>query len=225
MTNPVSRVNRDTVVTVSVATIAMCAIVLTLANVRRAFFPPHWSLTQPTDTVVAWPSFAGVGHRVGPSRARVTVVVFSDYQCPACRRLDDRLTVAHARYPNEVAVVWRHMPLEGHSAARSAALAAVCAANVGQFALMHSLLFMLADSLGTREWTNLAARAGVGDTTAFRTCMASPAAAATLDSDLAAARELGALATPTFLINSQKFVGVPGDLDRIVRSELNSQRR
>lgn len=169
------------------------------------------------NTVPDWQGYAGGGSRVGPSRAPVTLIIFSDYQCPICRRLFLNVELISRTFPDDVAVVWRHLPLENHPFALAAARASVCAGEERRFEAMHSQLFLMQDSLGVVSWTSLALRAGIVDTAAFSSCLLRADTQARIDNDRAAARAVHAVATPTLLVNGLEYVGVPRDLARIVR--------
>jgi len=201
----------------ALVTLAVCAAALTLSNVRRALFPSPVMLSQPVDSVPEWQGYAVGGTRVGPKGALVTLIIFSDYQCPVCRRLFLNVQLISRTFPDEVAVVWRHLPLENHSSALPAARASVCAGKERRFEAMHSQLFLMQDSLGVVSWTNLALRAGIVDTAAFSACLQTADTQARIDEDRAAARAVHAAATPTLLVNGLEYVGAPRDLARIVR--------
>ncbi len=203
--------------TTAVVVLAVCAVALTLGNVRRAFFPSAAMLTEPSDSLPTWREIAAAGDRVGPSQAPVTLVVFSDYQCPSCRQLFLRVEAISKNYPEDVAVVWRHLPLGDHAFAMPAARASVCAAEQGRFETMHGLLFRLRDSLGMVTWSSLARRAGVKDTSTFGSCLERASTQARIDTDLVAARAIHAVVTPTVLVNEFEYNGTPPDLARIVR--------
>jgi protein-disulfide isomerase len=129
------------------------------------------------------------------------------------------------RYPGEVAVVYRHLPLKKH--AREAALGAICAERVKKFDSFYDLVFAQADSIGVRTWVRFAADAGIADTLGFQRCMKDSLASAILARDEAAAATLGITGTPTFLINDLLVMGDPGlDIfNRYVRDALKATRR
>lgn len=208
---------KDTIVTIAVSLLGASAFALTLLTVRREFFPPP---TQPSSIVNDWKPFSVEGELSGPATAPAVIVVFSDYECPYCRALEARLFGLRQRYPKRMSVVWRHLPLEGHEFAYPAAVAAVCAAEQGRFEAFHQQLFGKADVLLGARWTEAAVASGVEDTVSFRMCLGSDRAAAVIDRDREAARRLGAVATPTLLVNDALFRGVPPDLERIVEREI-----
>jgi protein-disulfide isomerase len=171
-----------------------------------------------------WASYASVGHRVGPSDAAVTAVVFSDYQCPYCKELNQRLNAYQAKHRDELAVVWRHTPLGTHSHAEPAAKAAICGAEQGRFAQIHDSLFQSTEYVLAERWVELAMNAGVGDTVAFKECLEGPVAGDVIDRDRRAAGELGASGTPLILVNSSEFRGMPRDLERVLSHALRDRR-
>lgn len=210
---------KESVATAAVAILAVCAAALTALNIQRTLFPSSRNITQPIDTISNWGSFASVGQRVGPDGARVTLVVFSDYRCPHCRRLERELFRLRQRFSDELAVVWRHFPGERDEVARLAARAAVCGAEQGAFDAINVLLFNTLDSLRERS-SAIAARAGIKDTVLFKECLRRDRSALAVDRDISAARRLRILVTPTLLINEALYSGLPNDLVMIVRREL-----
>src|SRR5215471_2333024 len=85
---------------------------------------------------------AADGPSKGPADARVTIIEFSDFQCPYCQRAVSTMKQVLEKYPSDVRLVYRHLPLESiHPFARGAAEAAVCADQQGQFWAFHDKLF------------------------------------------------------------------------------------
>ena len=74
-----------------------------------------------------WMIDLSTAHRAGPADARVQIAVYSDFQCVFCRQLVPVLQQLRTAFPQEVAIVFRHFPLESHPRAFAAALAAECA--------------------------------------------------------------------------------------------------
>jgi protein-disulfide isomerase len=190
--------------------LAICAVVVTVAVVRKEFFSSRQQERAPVErTMVAdWRTLATAGHRTGPDDASVEIVVFSDFQCPACRSLAQRLKIIRGEFP-EVAVVHRHAPLRRHTFAVAAASAADCAAEQGRFDAFHDALFARQSSIGFTPWSDFAESAGVPDIPAFEGCIASDGAGRTLARDTVDARRLNVVATPTFLVNGRQFTGTP----------------
>jgi protein-disulfide isomerase len=142
---------------------------------------------------------------LGPADALVTVVVFSDFQCPYCKRL---APVMHeiVKANADVRVVFRQMPLPNHSGARPAARAAVAAGRQGKFWEMHDRLFERGPALREGEAAKLAEELGL-DAARFAADLADPAVEALIDEDVAMARQFGVMATPTCFVNGRYVRG------------------
>lgn len=200
---------------------AVCALVVTGLVVRREFFPPGAAAMRPR-SVPEWRSFAAVGQRMGPQGAPVTITEFSDFQCPFCRVLAERLKDVRGRYPGQVAVVYRHFPLPSHDYAVAAARASECAGAQGRFEAFHDALYAAQADIGKRPWTSFAAEAQVPDTAAFARCAAQKGRLPVVDRDMEAGRKLKVAGTPTLLINGMRLQGaVPADtLDAFIQRAL-----
>lgn len=203
--------------------LALCAVIVTLLVVRRELFPPKAEAAVPVATVRNWRDFGRDGHRRGPDDAPVTIVEFSDFQCPFCRAMAARLDTLREEYPGKVAVVYRHYPLPIHEHAVAAARAADCAAEQGRFWPMHDVLFQRQDAIGKTEWRTFGSAAQVPDTTGFRRCLGRESG--TMQRDREAGRQLQVDRTPTLLVNQHRIVGaVPLDtLRAYVRRAMRAQ--
>jgi len=171
-----------------------------------------------------WRVYSAAGHRTGTNRAAVTVVIFSDYQCDACRNAARRAKAVYEEHPTAVSVVTRHYPLKLASSAATAARAAECAAAQGRFDRFHEALFARITSIGTAPWTEFALEAEVPDTNVFNRCLSDPRSTPAVDADIRAANRLGVFATPTILVNNEQYVGIPWDFERIVRRHVDAAR-
>ena len=191
------------------AALTICAVVVTGLVIRQEFFKPAASSAPPRPVNVPnWQHYARGGHRSGPDDAAVTMVVFSDFQCPACRLLATHAKALRAEFPG-LAIIHRHSPLPMHPFAIEAARASECAAQQDRFAAFHDALFVEQSDIGLAPWTRFAATAGVPDITGFDQCMAAGAPSRTLHADTLAARELKVAGTPTLLVNGLRFTGTP----------------
>lgn len=154
----------------------------------------------------------------------MTLIVFSDFQCPACRMLAQRLERARAKWPNDIRLIYRHYPLTTmHPLAFTAAVAAECAAAQQRFVAYHDILFKKQDSIGSLSWTAIAVNAGVADTTTFATCMSSERATALVREDSLAGVRLRVTGTPAVILNQWRFSdGAPSEetLERMIKQEL-----
>ncbi len=188
--------------------LTIVAIVLGVVRVRESMATSD-GRPEPIPTVVDdWRRY-GNGARLGPADAPVTIVEFADFLCPFCRQAADDIREVRRRWPQEVAVVYRHLVV--HPEARPAALAVECARAAGKFEQMHDALYEQAEAIGVKPWSQWALGAGVGDTLAFAGCMSAPSTDAILVRDSLEARALRAPATPTFLINDKMYVGRLGE--------------
>ena len=146
-------------------------------------------------------------YSIGPADAPITLVEFSDYQCPFCRRWHDEVyEPLLAAYPGKIRLVYRHLPLTSiHPDAMSAAEAAMCAGEQGTYWPYHERLFS-SESLGTSTYLQYAQDLGLNMTT-FEACLTDHKyqQAITADSDFAI--NLGIRSTPTFFINGLAVVG------------------
>lgn len=190
--------------------LTLCAVVVTGLVIRKELFQPADAATPPQPTRVAnWRVYKQGGHRSGPEHAPVTMVVFSDFQCPACRLLATHAKALQKEFPQQLAIIHRHSPLSNHPFAVDAARASECAGEQGRFTAFHDALFVEQSAIGLAPWTRFAVDAGVPDIPAFERCTASAAPSPTLHGDTLAARELNVSGTPTLLINGLRFTGTP----------------
>ena len=129
---------------------------------------------------------------LGRLDAPVTVVSFSDYQCPFCRRMLDTLVALHRAYPDTVQVVYRHYPL--HDGAGALAEAALCAGDQGRFWDYHLELFA-PEQIDPSQSFTIAERLGM-DIEAFRSCLVSGMHTQQVQDDFAEGRRLQISGTP-----------------------------
>jgi protein-disulfide isomerase len=145
----------------------------------------------------------------GPADALVTIVEFSDFECPFCSRVEPTLTQIMNDYPGKVRIVWRNAPLPFHQSAKPAAMAAIEAFRQGgsaKFWRMHDLMYANQRALARTDLENYAQQAGL-DMTKFRAALDGNLHQASIDADLALAGQLGANGTPNFFINGRQLVG------------------
>jgi protein-disulfide isomerase len=147
---------------------------------------------------------AGDDPSVGPTTAPVTIVEYGDFECPICKESVAILEQLRTLYPHQVRVVYRDFPLAAHPRARSAAEAAQCAYEQGEFWAYHDALFAHAPDLP--NYVELADRLHL-DTQIFNNCLASAAPKAAVSKDLHEAERLGLSGTPTFFVNGRYMSG------------------
>ncbi len=147
------------------------------------------------------------GPAQGPVDAPVTIVAFSDFQCPFCGRAVETVHEVLAHYPGKIRLVFRHFPLPFHDRARPAAAAAVCAQEQGKFWPMHDALFAHQRALGDADILGYATSIAGLDVDAFKACLATSRPGAVIDADVAAGEALGVNGTPAFFINGVELSG------------------
>ena len=166
---------------------------------------------------------AGVGASIGPDTAPVTIVEFSDFECPYCARVVPTIKKIAAEYPDQVRIVYRHLPLSFHANAKLAAQASICADQQDQFWAFHDKLFEQQKEM-KRE--NLMAHATELelDMGAFESCLEAPETVALVDADMAAAAEIGATGTPAFYVNGIMLSGAQPyeNFEAVINDELQS---
>jgi protein-disulfide isomerase len=157
-----------------------------------------------------WDELVNSPLRMGPADAKVKIVEFADFECPACRGFTTgALRGIRAEYPGDVAIFFHHWPLSYHRFAYPAAKAAECANHQARFEQFHDAVYAHQDSLGLITFIEFARIAGVPDTVAFQACIRQPGRVARVDQDAALALAAGGAGTPTVLVNGQRLGGVP----------------
>ncbi len=142
----------------------------------------------------------------GPAAAPVTVVLFSDFQCPFCSRVGPTLKQIEQAYPSNVRITWKHLPLAFHANALPAAKAADAARAQGKFWEMHDRLFAGQQALSDAAYVQNAKELGL-DAGRFQKDAASEATAKRIAEDQQLAGSAGATGTPTLFVNCRKVVG------------------
>ena len=144
----------------------------------------------------------------GPKNAPVTIVEFSDFQCPFCGRVEPTLKQIEDEYKGKVRIVWKNQPLSFHPNAMPAAEAAMAAYEQGndKFWAMHDKLFANQTALGPQLYEQVAREIGL-DVSKWKSSVESHAASAAIQADMSAGSAVGASGTPTFFINGKRVVG------------------
>lgn len=158
----------------------------------------------------------------GPLYAKVTIVDFSEFQCPFCKRVLPTLEEIKKIYGDNVKIVWKHRPLSFHSNAFPAAEAAEAAREQDKFWEMHDLLFQNQTSLSSAKFEALATTLGL-DLERFKASFTEHRNQKRIEEDSNLALSVGASGTPTFFINGRKLVGaLPlSAFKNVINEELN----
>lgn len=143
----------------------------------------------------------------GPANAPITIVEFSDFQCPFCRKFHEETYQALLdAYPGQIRFVYRNFPLTNiHPEAFPSAVAALCANDQGDFWGYHDKLLSSAD-LGQAVYIQYATDLGL-DVAAFQECLSSGKHDTAISKDSEDALIIGVGSTPTFYINGYRVEG------------------
>lgn len=194
-----------------------CAVIVTTLVVRRELF----SNTAPPVRAVAvglsvsaprllerWRDLSRDGVRFGTPNAPVTLVEFSDFQCPFCSKMHFVLRQFMDRHPGRLTVVYRHFPIEeAHPFALAAAIAFECADAQHQADAFERVVFEHQDSIGHWTWEHYASIARVPDTTALRSCRSAQWPLDRIKRDGQVAQDIGVLGTPTLILGDELVAG------------------
>lgn len=163
----------------------------------------------PDRVVSDWPRYIDGGHRLGPMDAEVTVVVFGDYECPACRMLEQSLRRLRVEYPTILAVVYRSWPLTYHKHSYFAARAAECAAAHNGFEAVHDWLYANGAWMTAPDSAiaTMASLIPAEFKSGFEACVNETRRVRSIDDDIETALALGGTGTPLLLINDALLDG------------------
>ncbi len=155
----------------------------------------------------------------GPADALVTIVEFSEFQCPFCSRVGPTIKKILETYGKDVRVVFKHNPLPFHNNAQKAAEAGVEAREQGKFWELHAVLFANQQALTPEDLEKHAKAAGL-NAAKFKAALASGKHKVETDADQQLARSLGASGTPSFFINGRSLRGAqPFEAFKVVIDE------
>ncbi len=164
----------------------------------------------------------------GKADAAVTVVVFSDFQCPFCSRGAETVTELKKKYGNKVKIAFRHFPLPMHKEARPASEASMCVneQSTDKFWKFHDLAFKNQAKLDGPSLEKYAKDSGA-DAKKYTDCLASKKYADYVQKDLEYGEKIGVKSTPTFFVNGQLIAGaVPiENFAEIIDEELNQPKK
>jgi protein-disulfide isomerase len=136
----------------------------------------------------------------------VTIVEFSDFQCPYCSRLTPTLEQVMSKYGNKVRIVFRQFPLPIHDKAAKAAEAALCANEQGKFWEMHDAMFKDQGGLAVDGLKTKAATLGL-NAQSFNSCLDSGKETPAVQADLKAGQQAGVQGTPAMFVNGRFING------------------
>ncbi len=190
--------------------IALSRLNSTVSNIQqqRPAAPPPAAAAQkrqgPDPSVVHVVRSEGAPSK-GPAAAPITIVAFSDFECPFCGRVNPTMDRIRQVYGDQVRIAWKNLPLAMHPNAPLAAQASLAAAEQGKFWQYHDKLFDNQRALKPDDLKRYARELGL-DTTQFNAALDSQKFKAAVDADLAESKTLGVLGTPAFFVNG-RFLG------------------
>ena len=176
--------------------------------------PPERLLEDPV------PLRTGGAPELGPKDARVTLVEFSDFQCPYCAKAAPQVEAILKAYPKDVKLFYKQFPLDTHPQAKMAAEASLAAFKQGKFWELHDKMFANYRSL-SRENVLVWAKALGLDMPRFEKDMNSPLTRAVVERDTAEGDQAGVEGTPTIFVDGKRFNG-PIDL-QVLKPVLDAE--
>jgi protein-disulfide isomerase len=159
----------------------------------------------------------------GPATARITLVEFSDFQCPYCAAAVGHLYEVMAKHPADVRLVFKQFPLDTHSQAGFAAEAALAAHAQGKFWPMHDKLYANFRDLSPEKINQWATDAGL-DLVRFTMDMKSGKYKTAVQKELDEGVQAGVQGTPTIFVNGKRYNGPveTAALDQVLETELKT---
>ncbi len=159
---------------------------------------------------------------LGPKNAPVTVVEFSDFHCPFCKRVTPTVEQLMNSYEGKIRRVWRHYPLSMHRGADRTHEASECAHEQGKFWQYHDKIFeTLGSARDDNALTQIAVETGLNKDK-FEKCLTSGKYKELIQKEIAAGSQSGVQGTPAFFINGKPLSGAQPyeNFDQLVKSEL-----
>lgn len=143
---------------------------------------------------------------LGPANAAITLVEFSDFQCPYCAAAVPQIHALMKAYPSQVKLIFKQFPLSNHPQADLAATAALAAQKQGKFWQLHDAMYQSQDDLSRQAILGMAAHLGM-DVKRMEEDMDSTNIRETVVRDVQDGNKAGVEGTPTIFINGQKYNG------------------
>lgn len=181
-------------------TLAEIHTALEKSPLARARASENRTLGDPVEIPVA-----GAPER-GPKNARITLVEFSDFECPYCSRATPAIAELLKAYPKDTRLIYKQFPLDMHPHARMAAAAALAAGDQGKFWEMHDKLFANYNRLSRERIVELAKELGL-DMSRFQKDLDSGKYETRIERDLNDGVQAGVQGTPTLFVNGKRYNG------------------
>jgi len=160
---------------------------------------------------------------LGNPDAPVTLVIFSDFQCPFCAKLVPVIEKVTQEYPDKVKIVFKNFPLRSHRYASLAALSSLAAQKQGKFWEFHDRLFAMQQELDQNKILEIARELGL-DMKQFTDDIGGESTKAQLAGDISAGQKAGVRGTPTVFVNGRPAEKLDFEgLKKIIDAELQLQ--
>ncbi|MBI3999249.1 MAG: DsbA family protein [Candidatus Omnitrophica bacterium] len=181
--------------------------------------------SQPSEDLIFQVRLKG-GPSLGNPHAAVTLVEFTDFECPFCALVQPTLNEILKRYPNDVRLVFKNFPLSMHRNAKRAHLAALCAEEQGKFWEYRNYLFQNQKHLASEDLIRYADELGLSQKS-FEACLSQEKYASKIQDDLKEALAIGVQGTPAFLINGRLLSGAQpySGFEKMIEEELELNRK
>jgi protein-disulfide isomerase len=166
----------------------------------------------------------GTSATKGPKNAPVTVVEFSDFQCPYCARFAPTVKEVLKAYPNDVQFVYKDYPLSFHKQAKNAAKAARAAGEQGKFWEMHDLIFEKYSTVNEVMFKEFATKLNL-DMDKFVADFSGNKYDSLIQQDINLARKLGVTGTPTLFMNGKRMQGRSFDVFKVAIDGYLKQKK
>lgn len=161
----------------------------------------------------------------GPEDAPITIILFTDLECPFCRKAHKEMYSLMDRFPGKIRLAFRHFPLEQHKWARKAAEFAYCAQQQGRFWPFVDSIFGRRGKLTEKILYTHARKSGISDLESFNQCIRSSIGENVVAADIGEGKMIGVQYTPSLFINGRFFTGIPKNIDAIIQEEIDMQNR
>jgi protein-disulfide isomerase len=178
--------------------------------------------SQPVKTYTREEMIPTGAYTEGTASAKIFLVEFSDYECPACKAFQPTLSALIGKYKDKMVFAYRHFPLDQHPLAQKAALVAEAAGVQGKFWEMHDLLFENQDALSDSIFTDLEKQLKLDDAK-FQQSLQDSTLTDKINADKAFGEKVGIDATPTFFLQGKKLdLATPADLTTEVENAIKT---
>jgi len=188
---------------------ALAAIVIAWTALKARSGPVVQAIGEPVP-FRGWSKYEPGGHLIGNANAKVRLVEFGDYECPACRGKQPWIAAVLQEFGPRLALEYRYLPIPYHRAAYPAARAAECAAAQGRFSEFHGQLWKQDAWLTNtgQEFPKMARAAGIADIAAFEKCIQLDEPVPAVEADIQLAHEIGVPGTPTLVLDGTDLSSV-----------------